>query len=254
MSNPLDGTAALVTGASSGIGAAIARALASRGASVALVARRADQLDDVADAIRAEGGAALPIVADITDSTQARAAVETAAREFGRLDTLVNNAGVMLIGPVSDAPDGEWDRMIDLNLRGMLAVTRAALPHLVSAAATSARSVADIVNVSSTAGRVAGPGNAVYSLTKFGLNAFSESLRQELRSQRVRVGSIMPGTVDTELGTHVRAALQAGVEARIGGMEKLRPEDIADAALFMVTRERRAAVNEILLRASDQSW
>jgi NADP-dependent 3-hydroxy acid dehydrogenase YdfG len=254
MTNRLTATVALVTGASSGIGEATALALAAEGASVALVARRLERLDEVAARIRATGGIALAIDADITDAGQAARAVDRAASEFGRLDTVVNNAGVMLVGPVADAPEDEWDRMLDINLRAMLAVTRASLPHLVRTAADSARGVADIVNISSTAGRVARPGNAVYSLTKFGLNAFSEGLRQELIAQRVRVGVIEPGTVDTELGSHVREGLREAVATQTADLEKLHPEDIADAVVYIVTRDRRVAVNEMLVRASEQTW
>ena len=172
----------------------------------------------------------------------------------GRLDTLVNNAGLMLIGPVVDSPEGEWDRMIDLNLRGMLAVTRAALPHLKDAAASSPRGIADIVNVSSTAGRQVRPGNAVYSLTKYGVNAFAEGLRQEVLSQRIRVSLVEPGVVETELASHIREELKDAVANQLGDMTKLNPDDIADAISFIVTRDARVAVNEILLRPSEQTW
>jgi NADP-dependent 3-hydroxy acid dehydrogenase YdfG len=254
MTSRLAGTVALVTGASSGIGEATALALALEGAAVALVARRRDRLDEVAARIRAGGGTALAVDADISDPGQAADAVEHTVAELGRLDTVVNNAGLMLIGPVADAPSGEWDRMIDINLRAMLSVTRAALPHLVKAAGDSAREVADIVNISSTAGRVARPGNAVYALTKFGLNAFSEGLRQELIATRVRVGVVEPGTVDTELSSHVRDGLREAVATQTADMEKLQPEDIADAVIYIVTRHRRVAVNEILVRAGEQTW
>jgi NADP-dependent 3-hydroxy acid dehydrogenase YdfG len=181
-------------------------------------------------------------------------AVEQAVSVLGRLDIIVNNAGLMLIGPVADAPNDEWDRMLDINLRAVLSVTRAALPHLMHAAQDSSRGVADIVNVSSTAGRVARPGNAVYALTKFGMNAFSESLRQELIASRVRVGVVEPGTVDTDLGSHVRDGLREAIATQTAGMEKLLPADIADAVVYMVTRDRRVAVNEMLVRAGEQTW
>jgi NADP-dependent 3-hydroxy acid dehydrogenase YdfG len=169
----LDGTVALVTGASSGIGEATARSLAGLGASVALVARRRDRLESLA----AELDRALVIEADVSDGEQAIAAVETAVRELGRLDTVINNAGVMLLGPVQDAPLEEWERMIDTNLKGALYVAHAALPHLLRAAESEPRHVADLVNVSSVAGRVARLGNAVYAATKWGVNAFTEALR-----------------------------------------------------------------------------
>jgi NADP-dependent 3-hydroxy acid dehydrogenase YdfG len=254
MTGRLNDTVALVTGASSGIGAATARGLAEHGAAVAVLARRADRLDEVAALIRADGGTALVLAADITDQQQASAAVDRVVAELGRLDTVVNNAGLMLVGPVAEAPTGEWERMLDVNVQGLLNVTRAALPHLVRAAEDSPRRVADLVNISSTAGRVARAGTAVYNLTKFGVNAFAEALRQELQPQRVRVSLVEPGTVDTELASHIRDGLREAVTSQLGEMETLRPEDIADAVAYVVTRDRRVAVNEILVRAADQSW
>ena len=171
MAGRLHGTVALVTGASGGIGEATARALAREGAKVAILARRRDRLDALSAAIRAEGGTALVLEANVADPEQAIAAVNRAASELGRLDTLVNNAGLMLLGPVADAPREEWERMLAVNVDGLLHVTRAALPHLIRAAGDSPRRVANVVNISSTAGRVARPRGAVYSLTKFGLNA-----------------------------------------------------------------------------------
>ena len=168
------------------------------------MARRRDRLDGVAAGIRADGGTALVVQADVTSQREAAGAVETAVAELGRLDTVVSNAGIMLLGPALDAPIGEWDQMVALNVQGMLYITHAALPHLVRAAADSPRQVADLVTITSTAGRVARPGSAVYNLTKFGAAAFSEALRQELISRRVRVSVIEPGTVDTELASHLR--------------------------------------------------
>src|SRR4051812_5390465 len=177
MAQPLDGTVALVTGASSGIGEATARALAAHGASVAAVARRKDRLEALAAAIGRDGGRALAIEADITDRDQARAVVQRSVDELGRLDTVVNNAGVMLLGPAAGAPLEEWDRMVALNVSALLHVTYAALPHLVAAAGDEPRRVADLVNISSVAGRRARAGSAVYNLTKHGVGAFSEALR-----------------------------------------------------------------------------
>ena len=160
MAERLDGTVALITGASSGIGEATARALAAQGAAVALAARRKDRLEQLAEAIRGNGGQALVIETDVIDKTQAQAAIERTVAELGRLDTLVNNAGVMLLGPVEGAPLEEWDRMVQLNVLGLLYVAHAALPHLLKAAEDSSRRVADMVNISSVAGRVARAGVA----------------------------------------------------------------------------------------------
>lgn len=254
MSQPLKDTAALVTGASSGIGRATAWCLAVNGASVALVARRGDRLRALAEELRTRGMNALVLETDITDREQATAAVERAADTFGRLDTVVNNAGLGLLGPAVGAPFEEWERMLSVNVQGLLNVSAAALPHLIRAAEQSPRQVADLVTISSTAGRVARAGSAVYSLTKFGVNAFSESLRQELQPKRVRVGIVGPGRVDTEAPLHLREGVRQEVEQQTQGMELLLPEDIADAVAYMVTRDRRVAVNEMLVRAADQPW
>jgi NADP-dependent 3-hydroxy acid dehydrogenase YdfG len=254
MTQKLHGTVALVTGASSGIGEATALALAAEGASIALLARRRDRLDDLKARIESSGGTALTVAADVSDQQQAAAAVGTVVTELGRLDTVVNNAGLMLIGPVAEADPADWDKMLSVNVQGLLYVTRASLPHLITAAADSPRGVADVVNISSTAGRVARPGTAVYALTKFGVGAFSEAIRQEVLGQRVRVGLVEPGTVQTEITNNLTPAEREAIEARSPGMVKLEPADIADAVTYIVTRDRRVAVNEILVRAAEQTW
>jgi NADP-dependent 3-hydroxy acid dehydrogenase YdfG len=254
MAAPLENSVALVTGASSGIGAATAIRLAADGATVALLARRRDRLDEVASTIRAAGGTALVLEFDLADEQQAGAAIDETVATLGRLDIVVNNAGLMLLGPALDAPIDEWERMLAVNVSGSLYVTHAALPHLVRAAQDSPRGVADLVNISSTAGRVARPGAGVYALTKFGIGAFSESLRQELISSRVRVGVVEPGTVDTELVSHLRDGVRDTVRDQLAAIEALRPEDIADAVSYIVTRDRRVAVNELLVRAAEQEW
>ena len=219
-----------------------------------MVARRRGRLDELASAIHGDGGSALVLQADLTDQEQAVAAVERTVSELGRLDTLINNAGVMLLGAALESPTDEWDRMLALNVRGLLYVTHAALPHLVRAAEDSPREVADVINISSTAGRVARPGGSVYSLTKFGIAAFAESLRQELITKRVRVSVVEPGTVDTELVSHLREDVRQAARTQVESIEPLRPEDIADAVFYIVTRDRRVAVNEMLVRAAEQSW
>ncbi len=248
----LAGTTALVTGASSGIGEATALALAEQGAAVALVARRKDRLDALAEKITSAGGTALVIEADVTDQAQAQAAVQQTVDQLGRLDTLVNNAGVMLLGPAEGAPVEEWQRMVDLNVSGLLYCTHAALPHLLKAAQDDPRQVADVVNISSVAGRHARAGSGVYNLTKFGVGAFSESLRQEVTQRHVRVSLVEPGAVSTELAGHNRPEVLAGLMQRFGDMERLQSEDIAEAIVYVVTRPRHMAVNEILIRPTEQ--
>jgi NADP-dependent 3-hydroxy acid dehydrogenase YdfG len=252
MADRLDGTVALVTGASSGIGEATALALAEQGATVAIAARRADRLESLAGRIRDGGGRALALTVDVTQEPQARAAVERTVAELGRLDTLVNNAGVMLLGPAVGAPLDEWQRMVDLNVLGLLYCAHAALPHLLKAAADGPRRVADLVNISSVAGRVPRSGSAAYNLTKFGVGAFSEGLRQEVTGRHVRVSLVEPGATATELTSHNREEIRADTAKRFAGVERLEAEDIADAITYIVTRRRRTAVNEMLIRPTEQ--
>jgi NADP-dependent 3-hydroxy acid dehydrogenase YdfG len=246
----LKDTVALVTGASSGIGAATASVLAAQGAAVSLAARRKDRLDALAAGLREQGGTALVLECDITDQEQAAGAVARTVAELGRLDTLVNNAGVMLLGPAAGAPLSEWQRMVDLNVLGLLYCAHAAVPHLLQAAQDSPRQVADMVNISSVAGRAARNGNGVYSLTKFGIGAFSESLRQELAKRYVRVSLVEPGATATELAGHNRPEILESIRSQLG--QRMQAEDIADAIGYIVTRPRHVAVNEMLIRPTEQ--
>jgi NADP-dependent 3-hydroxy acid dehydrogenase YdfG len=248
----LAGTVALVTGASSGIGEAAALALAGHGAAVAIAARRKDRLVELARRIEAAGGRALVLEADITEPAQAREAVEVTTSELGRLDTLVNNAGMMLLGPIVEAPLDEWERMIAINVQGLLYCAHAALPHLLAAAVDGPRRVADMVNISSVAGRVTRSGSGVYNLTKHGVGAFSESLRQEVTGRHVRVSLVEPGAVETELSSHNRPEIREGIRQRFGEIERLRASDIADTIGFIVTRPRHVAINEVLVRPTEQ--
>ena len=248
----LTGTTALVTGASSGIGEATAVALAAHGASVSLVARRKDRLQDLASRIESAGGTALVLEADVTDQEQAQDAVTQTVERLGRLDLLVNNAGVMLLGPAEHAPVEEWQRMVELNVLGLMYCAHAAIPHLLTAAQDGPRQVADMVNVSSVAGRVARAGSGVYNATKFGVGAFSESLRQELTKRHVRVSLVEPGAVETELAGHNRPEVLEGLRTRFADMERLQSQDIADAIAYVVTRPRHVAINELLVRPTEQ--
>ncbi|MFF4043084.1 SDR family NAD(P)-dependent oxidoreductase [Streptomyces sp. NPDC001816] len=252
MTRRLEGTVALVTGASSGIGHATALELAREGASVALVGRREDRLTALATEITGTGGKALVVPADITDAQAAAEAVERTVENLGRLDTLVNNAGLMLLGPAPGADLNDWRRMIDINLMGLMYSTHAAIPHLVKAAAEAPRQVADIVNIGSLAGRSAYAMTAVYSATKFGVTGFSEALRQELAKQHVRVSVVEPGSVDTELRTHNPDAVQQYIASSLGDIERLQGQDIADTVGYIVTRPRHVAVAELLVRPTEQ--
>ncbi|MFE5923792.1 SDR family NAD(P)-dependent oxidoreductase [Streptomyces sp. NPDC056468] len=253
MTRRLEGTVALVTGASSGIGHATALELAREGASVAVVGRREDRLTDLAAEISEAGGKALVVPADITTSQAAAEAVERTVEGLGRLDTLVNNAGLMLLGPTPGADMNDWQRMVDINLMGLLHTTHAAVPHLLKAAATGPRQVADIINISSLNGRNAYAMMAVYTATKFGVTGFSEALRQELAKQHVRVSVVEPGSVDTELRTHNSEVVQQLLNAGLGDIERLQSEDIADAVAYIATRPRHVAIAELLVRPTEQA-
>jgi NADP-dependent 3-hydroxy acid dehydrogenase YdfG len=245
--NRLDGRIALVTGASSGIGEATAVALAEAGAKVAIAARRRDRLQALADRLKPLGAEPLVLEADLLDEHVAQRIVADTERHFGRLDILVNNAGVMYLEPVAEADLGRWRRMLELNVLSLIASTQAAL------AGMRARRDGHVVNVSSTAGRIANPNAAAYSATKFGVVAFSEALRREVYADNIRVSVIEPGVVQTELRDHIgHAATQANLNAWANNMRQLQPEDVADAIVFCVSRPAHVNVNEILMRPTDQ--
>jgi NADP-dependent 3-hydroxy acid dehydrogenase YdfG len=246
MAGPLEGRVAAVTGASSGIGEATVRALSEAGAGVALAARRADRLETIADSLE---GPSLVRAVDVSDEEQARLFVQAAHDELGGLHVLVNNAGVMLLGPVADADTDEWRRMISVNLLGLLYCTHAALPLIRQSGG------GDVVNLSSVAGRRAEAGAAVYNMTKFGVHAFSEALRQEALHDGIRVTTVAPGFVETELQGHNRNPLvqQALSRARERIGDVLRPDDIAEAIVHAVTRPPHVCVNEIVVRPTQQA-
>jgi NADP-dependent 3-hydroxy acid dehydrogenase YdfG len=252
VTTPLEGTVALVTGASSGIGEATAEILAKHGAAVALVARRLDRLDDLAAKLKSDGASVFPIQADVTNRDEAYEAVDRAVAEFGRLDTVINNAGVMLLGPIENAPVEEWERMVHVNLLGLLYCSRAALPHLLKAADGEPRGVADLVNISSVAGRVPRLGSGVYNATKHAVGAFSESLRQEVTGRHVRVSLVEPGAVTTELVSHNRPEIRDQMSQRFAGTQRMEAADIADVIGYIVSRPRHVAINEVLVRPTEQ--
>ena len=246
MSTALHGKVALVTGASSGIGEATARALAADGAHVAIAARRNDRLAALRDELESAGAQVLTLELDVTDEPAARAAVQSTVDKFGALDIVVNNAGVMLLGPVENADTTDWTRMINTNVLGLMYLTHAALPHLLASQGT-------VVQISSVAGRVARSGSAVYNASKHAVNAFSEGLRQEVTGRGVRVVLIEPGMVATELREHItHAESKAGANKRAETMRQLQSEDIAEAVRYAVTAPAHVAINEVLIRPTDQ--
>jgi NADP-dependent 3-hydroxy acid dehydrogenase YdfG len=242
----LSGQVVAVTGASSGIGEAIARAAARAGAAVSLAARRMDRIQAIAADIVTAGGKALAVQTDVGEEDQARAFVQQTHQAFGRLDVLVNNAGVMLLGPIENAPTDEWRRMIHVNVFGVLYCTHAALPVM------RAQGSGHIVNVSSVAGRVARAGSGVYNLTKWGVGGFSEALRQEAVDIGVRVTLIEPGVVATELASHMRPEVLEQMHQRFSGVTPLEAEDASNAIMFAIGQPPNVSVNEVLIRPSRQ--
>ncbi len=247
MVQKLTGKVALITGASSGIGEATALALAAEGAAVAIAARREERLQDLVKRITDNGGKAYPIVADVVEEKQANEIVQKAQRELGRVDILVNNAGVMLLGMIEGANTEDWRRMINTNVLGLMYATHAAIPIM------KQQGGGHIVNISSVAGRTARAGSGVYNASKWGVVAFSESLRQEVLKYKIRVTIIEPGAVATELTQHITdPAAKKGSEDFTKSITPLESEDIAAAIVYAVTQPQRVDVNEILIRPTEQ--
>lgn len=247
MQHRLNGRIALVTGASSGIGEATALALAEAGAKLAIAARRRDRLDALATRLAALGAEPLVLAADLADESEAQRIVAETEAHYGRLDILVNNAGVMYLEPVEQADLGRWRQMLELNVLSLIASTQAALPGM------RARRDGHIVNISSTAGRVANPNAAAYSATKFGVVAFSEALRREVYQHNIRVSVIEPGVVETELREHIgHAEVKANLNAWADSMRQLQSRDVAEVIAFCVSRPAHVNINEVLMRPTDQ--
>jgi NADP-dependent 3-hydroxy acid dehydrogenase YdfG len=246
MNSDLSGQVIAITGASSGIGEATALVCARAGGAVALAARRGDRIQELAERITQDGGRAIAVPTDVGEEEQANAFVACAHAELGRLDVLVNNAGAMLLGPIENAPTDEWRQMIHANVFGVLYCTHAALPLM------RAQGSGHIVNVSSVAGRVARQGSGVYNLTKFGVGAFSESLRQEGVQMGVRVTLIEPGAVATELAGHNRPEVLEQMAKRFAGVTPLAAQDIASAILYAIASPPNVSVNEVLIRPTGQ--
>jgi NADP-dependent 3-hydroxy acid dehydrogenase YdfG len=244
---PLAGKVALVTGASSGIGEATAVALAEAGAAVAIGARREDRLDALAARLRDGGAAVLQLELDVIDEQACADAVGRTREELGGLDVLVNNAGVMLLGTIVGAGTEDWRRMINTNVLGVMYMTHAAIEGMVE------QGSGDIVNMSSVAGRVARKGAGVYNASKWAVNAFSESLRQEVTGRGVRVSLVEPGAVTTELTDHItQPEAKAAAETMYTSMQALQADDIARAVVYVVTQPPHVAINEVLIRPTDQ--
>ncbi|MDB5170677.1 MAG: hypothetical protein JWO35_371 [Candidatus Saccharibacteria bacterium] len=249
MENNLHNKVILVTGASSGIGEATARMAARHGAIIGLAARRSDKLRSIADDITSSGGKAEVFEADITDESVCNRLVTEVEDRLGPIDVLVNNAGVMLLGPVLKAPTGEWRTMVEVNVLGLMYMTHAMLPGMVG------RKTGHIINVSSVAGRTATANSAVYNATKWAVNAFTEALRHELAGGKtgIRTTLIEPGAVATELISHNREESQEAINKRLAGINKrLEADDIARSIIYAISQPEHVSVNEILIRPTEQ--
>ena len=246
MSSNIEGKVVVITGASSGMGEATAKHLAALGAKVALGARRAERLEALVHEITSSGGVARALATDVTSRSDVMALADTAVEEFGRLDVLINNAGIMPLSPLANLTVEEWDRMIDVNVKGVLYGIAAALPHM------TRQKSGHIINTSSVAGHLVFPGSAVYSGTKFAVRAISEGLRQEVKEYNIRTTILCPGAVKTELLDHisdrqVQAANREFVEA-VG----IPADSYARMAAFAISQPDEVDINEIIFRPTAQ--
>jgi len=244
----LTGAAAIITGASSGIGEATAHRLAQEGAAVALAARREERLESLRDDIEASGGTAIVCPTDVTDRAQVQTLADATLDAFGRIDVLVNNAGIMPLSLMENLHEDEWEQMVDVNVKGVLHAVGAVLPAMLEQAR------GHIVNISSVAGRRTFPGSAVYSGTKFFVRALSERMRSELApSHNIRVTSIEPGAVDTELPhTITDEDILSGMEDAQDEMQMMESEDIADTIHYALTAPEHVDVEELLVMPTEQ--
>jgi clavulanate-9-aldehyde reductase len=239
---------ALIAGASSGIGAATARTLAAAGMKVVVAARRGAELEAVAEEIRAAGGQALAIEMDVTRWEDCRDLVDRTVAEHGRLDALVNSAGIMLMARVEDADPQEWVTMMNTNVLGSMFLAKAALPHLLERQGA-------VVQLSSAAGRVARVNTSGYCASKYAITAFCEALRQEVGDRGVRVIVLEPGSTNTDLRFAITdEKVLAAVSARGQSIEQLQPEDVANFIAFALAQPARVAMNEVLFRPTQQNW
>ncbi len=245
----LNGTVALVTGASSGIGEATAIALAAEGARVAICARRVERLNALANRIAAAGGNAQVFATDINIEAAAYRLIEQVCEVYGRLDILINSAGVMGIGPLESEPPTEWRGMVNTNLLATMYVTQAAVKAMRAAGG------GHVVVVSSALARAALPGNTAYAMTKSALNTFAEGLRKELISHRIRVTNVAPGAVESEITRGVQdPQLRRTVEERRARTPMLKSEDVANAIVYAVTQPAYVGINEIVMRPAGQEF
>ena len=246
MSENIEGKVVVITGASSGLGEATARHLAKLGATVVLGARRADRIAAIAEELTGNGGKAQAVTTDVTDAAQVKRLVDAAVDEFGRVDVLLNNAGLMPLAPLERLKTHEWEQMIDVNLKGTLHGIAAALPHM------KARKTGHIINVSSVYGHKVAPGAAVYCATKFGVRVLSEGLRQEVKPYNIRTTVISPGAVATELLDHISEAdIAKNVREHVNEIA-IPAESFARMVAFAISQPEDVDVNEVIFRPTAQ--
>jgi NADP-dependent 3-hydroxy acid dehydrogenase YdfG len=246
VSNNIEGKVVVITGASSGLGEATARFLSAQGASVALGARRRERIQALADALTRGGGKALAVTTDVIDREQVKGFVDAAARAFGRIDVMINNAGLMPQAPLERLKIDEWDRMIDVNIKGVLYGIAAALPYM------KQQKAGHFINVSSVAGHRVGPGFAVYAATKYAVRALSEGLRQEVKPYNIRTTVISPGAVATELPNSVTDPDAAERINKFYAQTAIPAASFARAVAFAISQPEDVDVNEILFRPTRQ--
>ena len=243
MEQSLAGKVALVTGASSGIGAATAVALAAAGATVAISARRKDRLDELVRQIEAAGGKALALPGDMAVEADAIAAVEDTSRQFGRIDILINSAGIMQAGGIEGADLDEYRKVVDINLLATVYTCKAAIPHML------AHGVGDIINISSLAGRKGGPETNAYSASKHAVNAMTNGMRQELGDRNIRVSFLMPGATETEVASGIsNPAWRDAIAKHVSKEGAVKASEIADTLVFMLSMPRHVNISEISVR------
>ncbi|MBB5350937.1 NADP-dependent 3-hydroxy acid dehydrogenase YdfG [Haloferula luteola] len=246
MNTNIEGKVVVITGASSGLGEATARHLSAGGATVVLGARRVDRLKGLADELTAKGGKAMPVACDVSDREQVKALVDAAVQKFGRVDVILNNAGVMPLAPLERLKVDEWDQMIDVNFKGVLYGIAAALPHM------REQKGGHIINVSSVYGHTVGPAAAVYCATKFAVRALSEGLRQEVKPYNIRTTVISPGAVATELLEHISEKDIAQGTQEIVDEIAIPADSFARMVAFAISQPEDVDVNEILFRPTRQ--
>ena len=247
MSNNIEGKVVVITGASSGLGEAAARHLSARGAKVVLGARRMERLESLVSELKSRGGDALAVATDVTDREQVKALVDAAVGAFERIDVMINNAGLMPQSPLERLKIDEWDRMIDVNIKGVLYGIAAALPHM------TRQKCGHIINVSSVAGHTVRPGGAVYSATKYAVRVISEGLRQEVKDHHMRTTVISPGAVDTELPDSISEKDVAEKTKKFYQDTAIPADSFARAVAYAIEQPEDVDINEILYRPTAQS-